>query len=201
MLTNPIFYKIEKVGKAKRKATARGKQIKAGRAIIEARLDEEHRQIPFDEGRLKARQVKKTCTRETKRRSVKKNNYRKHPQRKKAPALEEVPEDIDSSDLSNRRSLAKKNKKKGPATTRKKTKKVATTSEEVSDEEVPKSSDDNAPDLPSVRVLRRRRVIISEDREEEDELEDSEEDEMDEVEDELDYMDVDDDDEDNNMEF
>ena len=59
MLTNPIFYKKEVVGKAKRKGTARGKQVKAGKAIIEARLDEEHRHIPFNEGRLKARQVKK----------------------------------------------------------------------------------------------------------------------------------------------
>ena len=86
MLTNPVFYKIEKVGKAKRQGTARGKQVKAGRAIIEARLDEEHRNIPFKEGRLKARQVKKSRTRETKRRSGKKNNDRKPPtKRKKSP--------------------------------------------------------------------------------------------------------------------
>ena len=99
MLTNPIFYKIEKVGKAKRKATTQGKQIKASRAIIEARLDEEHRQIPFNEGRLKARQVKKAHKRETKRRSGKKNNYRKPPQRKKGPATsEEVHQDVRGSD-------------------------------------------------------------------------------------------------------
>ena len=36
MLTNPVFYKIEMVGKAKRKGTAWGKQVKAGKAIIEA---------------------------------------------------------------------------------------------------------------------------------------------------------------------
>jgi len=47
MLTNPIFYKIEMVGKAKRRVTARGKQVKASKAIIEARLDEEHRHIRF----------------------------------------------------------------------------------------------------------------------------------------------------------
>jgi len=35
--------------------------------IIKARCDGEHRQIPFDEGRLKAWQVKKACKRETKR--------------------------------------------------------------------------------------------------------------------------------------
>ena len=65
------------------------KQVKAGRAIIEARLDEEHRNILFDEGRLKARQVKKARKRETKRRSGKKNNYRKPPVRKqKSPVLE-----------------------------------------------------------------------------------------------------------------
>ncbi|KIM79874.1 hypothetical protein PILCRDRAFT_790708 [Piloderma croceum F 1598] len=59
MLTNPVFYKIEIVGKAKRKGTAQGKQVKAGKVIIKARLDEQHRNIPFNEGRLKARQVKK----------------------------------------------------------------------------------------------------------------------------------------------
>ena len=53
MLTNPIFYKIERVGKAKRMNTVRGKQVKASKAIIEARLDEQHRSIPFNEGRLK----------------------------------------------------------------------------------------------------------------------------------------------------
>ena len=65
------------------------KQVKAGRAIIEARLDEEHRNIPFDEGRLKAMQVKKAHKRETKRRSGKKNNYRKPPvSKQKSPVLE-----------------------------------------------------------------------------------------------------------------
>jgi len=33
MLTNPVFYKIEMVGKAKRKATAWGRQVKAGKAM------------------------------------------------------------------------------------------------------------------------------------------------------------------------
>ena len=71
MLTNPVFYKIEMVEKAKRKATSRGKQVKVGRVIIEAKLDEEHRHIPFDEGRLKTRQVKKARKRETKGDQVK----------------------------------------------------------------------------------------------------------------------------------
>ena len=47
------------VGKAKRTGTAQGKQVKAGKAIIEARLDEQYRNVPFNEGRLKARQAKK----------------------------------------------------------------------------------------------------------------------------------------------
>ena len=114
MLTNPIFYKIEKVGKAKRKATTRGKQIKASRAIIEARLDEEHRQIPFNEGRLKARQVKKARKRETKRRSGKKNNYRKPPQKKKGPASSEQVHQVNSSDLADRSCAPKKTNKKAP---------------------------------------------------------------------------------------
>jgi hypothetical protein len=166
MLTNPVFYKIEKVGKAKRLTTVRRKQVKAGRAIIEARLDEEHRHIPFNEGRLKARQVKKSHARETERRSGKKNNYRKPPtKRKKTP----VP-------------LA----------------------EESSSEEVHNSSDENVADIPSVRVIQRRRAIISEEEQEEeeeeeeetedlDELDDDDDDDdgMDEVGEDLDYMEVD----------
>jgi hypothetical protein len=136
MLTNPIFYKIERVGKVKRSATMRGKQVKASRAIIEARLDEHHRQIPFIEGRLKARQVKKARKRETKRRSGKKNNYRKPPIRRKKQA----------------------------------------SSTPISDEslrEVHESSDESAPRVPSVRVLRRR--VISEDDPEEEECDNDEE--------------------------
>jgi hypothetical protein len=166
MLTNPIFYKIEMVGKAKRKGTARGKQVKAGKAIIEARLDEQHRNIPFNEGRLKARQAKKARKRETKRRTGKKNNYRKPPvKRQKVPIA---------------------------------------ISEESHSQEADRSSDENFPDVPSVRVLRRR-VIVSEEEEEGEEEEEEEEEEaideledeeMDEVEEELDQMDVDDDGED-----
>ena len=79
MLTNPIFYKIERVGKVKRMNMARGKWVKASKAIIEARLDKQHRNIPFNEGRLKTRQMRKACEYEVKRRSRKKNNYRKPP--------------------------------------------------------------------------------------------------------------------------
>ena len=92
MLTNPIFYKIERVGKAKRMNTARGKQVKASKVIIEARLDEQHRNIPFNEARLKTRQVRKARKREVKRRSGKKNNYRKPPvkrQKSSQPPSEE----------------------------------------------------------------------------------------------------------------
>ena len=157
MLTNPVFYKIEMVGKAKRKGTARGKQVKAGKAIIEARLDEQHRNIPFNEGRLKARQVKKARKRETKRRTGKKNNYRKPP--------------------------VKKQKTPVPI------------SEESDSQEADRSSDENFPDVPSVRVLRTR-VIVSEEEEEEEEeeIDELEAEEMDEVEEELDHMDVDDED-------
>src|ERR1700728_4654029 len=93
MLTNPVFYKIEMVGKAQRSGTVGAKQVKASKAIIEARLDEEHRQIPFNEGRLKVRQMKKAHKQETKQWSGKKNNYRKSPVRQKVasptPSLED----------------------------------------------------------------------------------------------------------------
>jgi hypothetical protein len=136
MLTNPIFYKIERVGKAKRSANMRGKQVNTSKAIIEARLDEQHRQIPFIEGRLKARQVKKARKRETKRRSGKKNNYRKPPIRWKKQAS-------------------------------------STLISDESPQEVHKSSDESAPHVPSVRVLRRR--VISEDDPEEEECDNDEE--------------------------
>ena len=122
MLTNPIFYKIKRVGKAKGINMARGKQVKASKAMIEARLDEQHRNIPFNEGRLKTRRVRKACKREVKRRSGKKNNYRKPPvKRQKSP---EPP------------------------------------SKESTSDEVCISSDEDVPDVPSMRVLRKRRVIV-----------------------------------------
>jgi hypothetical protein len=94
ILTNPIFYKIERVGKAKRMNTARGKQVKASKAIIEAR--EQHRNIPFNEGRLKTRQVRKARKHEVKRTSGQKNNYRKPPvKRQKTP---EPPPEESTSD-------------------------------------------------------------------------------------------------------
>jgi hypothetical protein len=67
------------IGKAKRTPTTRGKQIKASRVIIEARWDERHRNIPFNEGRLKARKVKKLHKRVVAKRSCKTNDYRKPP--------------------------------------------------------------------------------------------------------------------------
>ena len=141
MLTNPIVYKIEKVGKAIRKTATWGKQIKAW-------LDEEHRLIPFNKGKLKARQVKKAHKRETKRRSGKKNNYRKPPQ--KGPAtLEEVHQD-NSSDLADR---TKKTNKKAPINARK-TKMglvVPTTSED--------GPEDNSEDLFTRRAWPRRRHL------------------------------------------
>ena len=96
MLTNLIFYKIERVGKAKRMNIARRKWAKASKAIIEARLDEQHSNIPFNEGRLKTRQVRKACKHEVKRRLGKKNNYRKPPvKRQKMP---EPPSEESTSD-------------------------------------------------------------------------------------------------------
>ena len=119
---------------------------------------------------------------------------------------EDGPED-DSKDL-----FAKK---KAPAKTRE-TKKGGLGGKAParhSTSEVPESSEDNAPDLPNVRVMRTKRVVISEedeegqdeeeedevDGEEEDEADEEEEDEVDELvedeeDDELEYMDVDDDD-------
>jgi len=47
-VTNPIFYKIEMVGKAKRRVQREGRQVKPAKPLIEARLDEEHRHIAFN---------------------------------------------------------------------------------------------------------------------------------------------------------
>jgi len=68
-------------------------------------------------------------------------------------------------------------------------------SEESDSQEADRSSDENFPDVPSVRVLRTR-VIVSEEEEEEEEeeIDELEAEEMDEVEEELDHMDVDDED-------
>ena len=105
---------------------------------------------------------------------------------------EDGPED-DSEDLFSR--------KKAPAKTRE-TKKGGLGGKPParhSTSEVPESLEDNAPDLPSVRVMRTKRVVISEEDEEgqdeevEDEVDELEEDEE---EDELEYMDVDADDDD-----
>ena len=193
-------------------------------------MDDEHRQIPFDEGRPKARQVRKACKRKTKRRSDKKDNYRKPPQSKKGPStLEEVHEE-NSEDLADRSSPAKKTNKKAPTNTRK-TKKglvVPTTSEDgpednsedlftrrrLAKNKAPaktretrkggwggkssyqkptvKHSTAKVPDLLSVRVLRSKRVVISEEDEEDQDEGDGEE--QDAVEDELECMEVDDDD-------
>jgi len=155
MLTNPTFYKIEMVGKAKRTGTARGKQVKAGRAIIEARLDEHHRHIPFNEGRLKARQAKKARNRETKRRSGKKNNYRKPPVRKQKSPVQSS-EESSSSESS------------------------ADEVPKSSDENAP-----DIPSVRVLRrrVLRRR-VISEEEQEEEEKEEEEEEEERDQMEEE-----------------
>ena len=161
MLTNPVFYKIETVGKAKRSATVRAKQVKASKAIIEARLDEQHRQIPFDEGRIKARRVRKARNRETKRRTGKRNNYRKPPIRQKRQASPTAsPEDSYAN-------------------------------------EVHVSSDENTPNVPSVRVLRRR-VISEEDPEDDgdgDDLDGGGPDEVEEEEEEEELDQLDDEDE------
>ena len=109
------------------------------------------------------------------------------------------PED-NSEDLFTRKSLAKM---KAPAKTRE-TKKGGLGGKPParhSTSEVPESSEDNTPDS-SVRVMRTKRVVISEedeegqDEEEEGEVDGEEEDEVDELvedeeDDELEYMDVD----------
>jgi hypothetical protein len=98
---------------------------------------------------------KKSHTRETEKRSDKKNNYRKPPTKRK--------------------------------------KRPVNVSDESISKEVHKSSDENNTNIPSVRVLQRRRVIVFEDDpDEEDEGEDNAE--------HLDELDDDDDDETDNME-
>ena len=199
MLTNPISYKIEMIGKAKRTPTARGKQIKASRVIIEARLDEQHRNIPFNEGRLKARKVKKLRKRVVAKRSRKTNNYRKPPIRRKnnGPSTTS-PGESDTSD-------DERVHKKLPIQ-RNNSSRSSTSPEEIHD-----SDNESGPNAPAIRVLRRR-IVVSDDEddadadnevdeldEDEDELEEEYQEEEDEEEDEdmqkVDYMDVDDEDE------
>jgi hypothetical protein len=69
IVTNSLFYRLERIGNApkKRENTAR---IRASNAVITARLDEEHRGIPYRSGRKKFLAA---------RRSAKSRNYRKPP--------------------------------------------------------------------------------------------------------------------------
>ncbi|KIM76118.1 hypothetical protein PILCRDRAFT_91756 [Piloderma croceum F 1598] len=90
------MHQEEMVGKAKRRGTARGTQVKASKVIIKARLDEEHRHIPFNEARLKARKVKKARKQETKRRSGNKNNYRKPPIKKQTKVVTPSDESLEN---------------------------------------------------------------------------------------------------------
>lgn len=72
LITNPIFYRLEKVGSDVTKKQRVTVRVKASNAVIEARLDQEHRGIPLKLGQARRRQQQ---------RSAKQANYRKPPQR------------------------------------------------------------------------------------------------------------------------
>ena len=172
MLTNPISYKIEMIGKVKRTPNARGKQIKASRVIMEVRLDEQHHNIPFNEGRLKARKVKKLCKRVVARRSRKINNYRKPPiQWKNNGPSTTSPGESDTSDN-------ERVKKKLPIW------RNNSSQSSTSPEEIHNSDNESGPNAPAIHVLRRH-IVVSDD--EDDADSDNEVDELDEDEQEEEY--------------
>jgi hypothetical protein len=80
-LTNPIFYKIERISSG-RKMTRQVFRVKASRDILEARLDEHHRGIPFDQSKGEARILRRKKKIALTRKSVKKKNRREPPKRK-----------------------------------------------------------------------------------------------------------------------
>jgi hypothetical protein len=88
MLANPQFYRIRRIGKGevKKRITFR---LKASKAVVEARLDQEHAGIPYKMGRREYRKHQ---------RSAKRLNYRQPPKkhRRKVVTRSEVEADTHS---------------------------------------------------------------------------------------------------------
>jgi hypothetical protein len=89
-LTNPIFYKFEGISSG-RQTTRQVFRVKASRNILEARLDEHHRGIPFDQSKGEARKLRKLKKVALTRRSTKTKNKRVPPRgrNKKEPKDED----------------------------------------------------------------------------------------------------------------
>jgi hypothetical protein len=89
-LTNPIFYKFEGISSG-RQTTRQVFHVKASRNILEARLDEHHRGIPFDQSKGEARKLRKLKKVALARRSTKTKNKRVPPRgrNKKEPKDED----------------------------------------------------------------------------------------------------------------
>jgi hypothetical protein len=103
LLTNPIFYKIERISSGKR-LTRKVFRVKASRPVIEARLDGYHRGITFDQAKGEARKLLKAKKKSLARKSTKNKNKRVPPQRKKpekekTPSTTELNEEEDEMDI------------------------------------------------------------------------------------------------------
>lgn len=96
-LTNPIFYKIDRIGSGV-KATRQTFRVKASKNIIEARLDEHHRGIPFADSKREARRSRKLKKVALARKSAKTKNKRAPPQRKKKQEEEKEETPSEESD-------------------------------------------------------------------------------------------------------
>jgi len=92
MQTNPRFYRVLRIGKKEVKKKT-GTRLKASKAVVEARLDQEHRGIPYKMGRREYT---------NRQRSAKRLNYRQPPKKpgKKAVTIgtEHEPETESDSD-------------------------------------------------------------------------------------------------------
>lgn len=91
IITNPLFYKVAQIGKPERVGKKVSTRVKASQNIIEARLDEVHRGIPFKTAKREIQNKQKAY------RSWKKKNYRKPPQRKRMTLVESESESRESS--------------------------------------------------------------------------------------------------------
>ena len=72
MVTNPKYYKLIRIGGRARMTERVATRLKVSQAILDAKLDEEHRGIPFDETRRRSRK---------KNRSSRRKNFRRPPKR------------------------------------------------------------------------------------------------------------------------
>jgi hypothetical protein len=77
LVTNSKFYKVAQIGNPEKLKKRVGGRVRAAQAVIEGRLDEVHRGIPYRLGKNEARK------RQAQQKSSKKANYRKPPQRKR----------------------------------------------------------------------------------------------------------------------